>query len=94
MAWCYYKDLRRKIGARLRVRGLPDAITRVVPIGMKLLTAEVDSRCQGVVVLQLWCQPLVDVGGKAARPDDTQVHGYYIVLIVSTLEDPNWIVER
>lgn len=95
MAWCYYKDLRHKVGARLRVRRLPARILAYVPHGMAAQTVEVDSRAGGRATLMLWC---TTSSFPAPRPHDGSdaviERCAYVVVVVSAPEDPNWIVER
>lgn len=92
MAWCYYKDLRRKVGARLRVRALSNMIRDAVPRGELLHWVKVDSRADNRATLLLaswpltWERPAVAATGIVTHR--------YTITVVTVDEDPKWIVER
>lgn len=93
MAWCYYKDLRRKVGCLLRVRDLPDTITSLIPAGHTLHWVKVDSRFKGRAVLQLASSTRVACMADRVLVNGIEV-GRYTITVINVNEDLDWVVER
>lgn len=83
MAWNHYQNVRHKIGCELRVSDLPSDITGVVPPGNIAIRVEVSYRSQGMATLRVWSSPNGRLNARRFTVD-----------IVTTMEDPHWIVER
>lgn len=85
MAWNEYKNLRRKVGARLRVSALPLEIIGQAPKSEIVWQVVVVRRYKGMATLRVWASKFGAIGRKPER---------HTVTIVNIKEDPAWVVER
>ena len=92
MAWCYYKDLRRKKGALLRTSHLPDDIRQHTPAGDFLEYVIIDHRePDGRVILELWSLS-AEQRKKMFTPNGGPYS--YTVTILAMPENPEWVITR
>ena len=92
MAWCYYKDLRRKKGAMLRTPLVPKNILEHVPKTHTLEHVVIDHRERdGRVILEVWSTS-PEERKKMFMPNGGPYS--YTVTILAVPEDPDWIIER
>lgn len=84
MAWCYYRDLRRKVGSILRASQLPDYVVKHLPRGHTLDYVIVAGRQKGSATLQLWSH----------RPGNLGRVSRFTVISFTAAEDLDWVIER
>lgn len=85
MAWTFYRELRRKVGARLRVSDLSLSIVNQAPKNETVWQVVVVARREGTATLRVWsARP----GWSKRKPER------HTVTIVNVPEDPGWIAER
>lgn len=94
MAWDEYKNIRRKVGCRLRIRHLSKALLACAPPDHEILMVKVDTRIHAEkrAVLAIWSYAVKGRLPRIRIEDGT--FNRYTVTMVNVPEDPEWVVER